>query len=204
MRVKIATGLQKITSGHTRYATGCVKVLPKADGGVFVAATDGYCVVVVVCEGESEGAVHVPGSLMPVGDLPVVIEGDEELRTDKGRVGKPGEGKFFDIPSILPTIESDCRVVGVDLSILERVAAALGTKQLLLLVPESDPKCGYVTSPIPILSENRDGFALLGRKRKPDKPEGFGLVMPLRNEWSAVECYNQLCEPYVKSEKAIK
>ena len=202
MKVRITTNIRKVVaSGPSKFNLDYVKVVPNVDGGVFVVASDGHCAVVVAAEGDSKDAVLVPSDLMPPSDLPVTIEGDDKLRSDKGRTAKPGEGRFPDFCSISPIVDQNYRAVGVDVLLLTRVAAALGTKCLILLVPEANPHTGYVGNAIPIIPDDKGGIAVvLERNKSIGQLKGFGLAMPLTQNWNALTQYNQFRKLFAKSE----
>ncbi len=154
VRTRIARSLGKADT--IRYQLDALRVLPGPQRDrVIVQATDGHQAVCVIAPGSCDEAVLIPGEVLPTrkttGDIEV-YEADIGGNTSGWRSsnGKLVEGiaepkAFPSVCEVLPVLQ--CRGVkphvtlGIDVTVLAKVADSLGTPKLTLMItpPENGP-----------------------------------------------------------------
>ena len=224
-RVTVRTRIAKATGTDGRYKLDSVRVLPsQGRDQVVVEATDGKQSACIVTPGNVADSRLIPSAVLPTRQVSTDTEislVDGRWYSGNGKTaedaGGSSNGNFPPIGDVLPAVhrnpfyESQKRaekrrrpdgsivtahvVVGIDLDVLGKVAAALGTAKLTFFVPvpvrsqSTKPAEAFVDKLICVCPSVDDGPA-----------KGIGIVMPLRPQ-QAADFYEHMRHTVVESER---
>ena len=193
---KVRTRIAKAVGEDKRYKLNAVRALPSREKGkVVLQATNGQQAVCVLVPGRLSSPRLVPSKVLPgrQGGKEAVIEllGDQ-WRSSDGKTEPDeyaGDSCYPALAEVLPEMTgkpfsikpgSNAKGVermwlGIDLSLLTRIAQSLGTPKLTLMVPVPVRPAGdqngelYVNKPVLICPATDE-----------DKVRGIGVLMPLQ------------------------
>jgi hypothetical protein len=185
---------------------------------VLLQASDGSQAVCVLATGQVAVPKLVPGKMMPTKQTAagaiVELVGDRWTSSDDktvpdqyaGESGYPSilevlpelKGKPFALKPDLGSKELPYLLLGIDLSVLSKVAHGLGTSKLALMVPvpvhTDNGKAGsdYVTKPVLVCPATDE-----------DKVRGVGVLLPLKPA-NSMDYYMQSRQAVADAEKHLK
>jgi hypothetical protein len=150
-----------------RYEIHCMKVVPRAKGGAWIVATNGWCISVTPVEGKCDECVLMPRNAVE-GELPLQVAFDgKQWKNNCGRWAKSVDGKFPDAGELfrrlLPDIEGSVGSVRVNPSLVAKIRDAIVDPDMSLgaelLIKGPD-------SPVGVIQD----------------AGGFGVVMPMARD----------------------
>jgi hypothetical protein len=216
---KVRTRIAKATGeDKQRYKLGAVRVLPtRKRDKVLLQASDGSQALCVLATGQVAAPKLVPGKMMPTkqtsgaivelaGDRWTSSDGKTEPDQYAGESGYPSilevlpelKGKPFALKPDLRSKELPYLLLGIDMTVLSKVAHGLGTSKLSLMVPvpihTANGKAGsdYVTKPVLVCPATDE-----------DKVRGVGVLMPLKPT-NSMDYYMQSRQAVADAEKHLK
>lgn len=185
-RLGRATGVQ-----GQRYPCDAVRVLPAKRDHVVLQATDGKQAVCLIAPGHADTSTLVPGSVLPTRQRSRDVEvhfdrGD--WRSSEGKQAPPIETdqRFPPIAEVLPAMKGNGKradvpghiTLGIDVSLLNRVADAFGTVNLTLFISSKNTaaKMGatYVSRAVAVCPADDEAGT-----------HGVAVVMPLTPKHTA-------------------
>lgn len=221
----IRTPLARATGAAGRYALDAVRVLPlpgraASKGGtrVVLQASDGHQAVCLITGGRVSGPGLVPANVLPARRLNTEVRVQRESgdwRSSEGKVAPAVESdgqssaSFPAIGDVLPEQDLPRKrsgqhagdaaptAIALDLGVLKKVADALGTMKLTLLVHPLDAsgtstgngQTGATPRPIGVCPASSESGV-----------QGIGVVMPLQPEHGHAY-FTAVCEQIRKAEK---
>ena len=183
----VRTRIARSTGTDKRYKLGAIRALPtKKKDTVVLQATDGQQAVCLITLGTMSSVRLVPTKILPSrrNTEPVVVDllnGQWQSSDGKSIPDEYStETCFPPVADVLPNLNSRTKSthvqLGIDLSLLSKVADSLGTTKLTLFIPIPDKTRepgstdgGYVKKPVAICPATDEG-----------KVRGIGVVMPLQ------------------------
>jgi hypothetical protein len=183
---EVRTRLAKSVGIDKRYKLNAIRVLPtKKKDTVVLQVSDGIHAVCVMTRGKMSSPRLVPSEVLPTrksnDDIMVALAGDE-WRSSDGKTAVDmydGESCYPPVSDVLPRISNQGKPshvkLGIDLSVLSKVAESLGTSKLTLFVPIPRKPVGnergelFVTKPVAVCPANDE-----------HKVRGVGVLMPLQ------------------------
>ena len=198
IRTRIARSLGKADTNN-RFQIDALRVLPgpKRDR-VIVQATDGHQAVCLVAPGSCDEPTLVPGDVLPtrkpVGDVEVTDDHGGWRCSDGKLVEKIAVPKSYPaIGDVLPIVSGRGAkphvVVGLDLTSLGKIADALDTPKLTLIIPTPPSHANYVNQAVAVCPADDDAGV-----------HGIAVVMPLTPRHQA-DYYTKVRRDVVAAEK---
>lgn len=182
----VRTRLAKSSGTDKRYKLNAIRALPaKKKDTVVLQATDGNHAVCVLTRGKLDSSRLVPSQVLPTrkgsDEVMIALAGDHWRSSDGKSVEDryQGESSFPSFLDVLPNFntqpESSHIRLGVDLTLLNKVADSLGTNKVTLFIPLPRKVPGaypgnepFVNKPIAVCPATEEADA-----------SGIGVVMPL-------------------------
>jgi len=183
----VRTRLAQSSGTNKRYKLGEIRVLPtRKKDTVVLQATDGQQAVCLITLGTMSRVRLVPADILPSrkNTEPVVVDVlNGQWQSSDGKTISDTYADDTSYPpfaDVLPKFGYKDKAppirLGIDLVLLNKVADALGTSKLTLLLPDTDktpapgaPGEGYVSQPVAVCPATDEG-----------KVRGVGVVMPLK------------------------
>lgn len=188
----VRTCLAKATGTDGRYQLAAIRALPTAKPDtVVLQATDGRQAVCLITAGQMSSPRLVPTDVLPkrkdAKGVTIDLTGDHWRSSEGGSVPDVHreESAYPSILDVLPKFsERDKKPpiqFGIDLTVLNKLADALGTSKLTLFIPDIDKTSpdkppaggpvngGYVKKPIAVCPATEEG-----------KVRGIGVMVPLQ------------------------
>jgi hypothetical protein len=182
----VRTRMAKSVGIDKRYKLNAIRVLPtKKKDAVVLQVSDGTQAACVLTRGKMSSPRLVPSEVLPTrkstDDIMVALAGDQWRSSDGKTVPDEyaGESCYPPVSDVLPRISNQARSshvkLGIDLSVLSKVAESLGTSKLTLFVPIPRKPVGnergelFVTKPVAVCPANDEASV-----------RGVGVLMPLQ------------------------
>jgi len=206
---EVRTPLIKSVGTDKRYKLNALRALPsKKRDTVILQVSDGTQAVCVLTRGKMSSPRLVPSEVLPTrksnDDIMVALAGDQWRSSDGKTVPDDyaGESCYPPVSDVLPKISNQARSspvkLGIDLSMLSKVAESLGTSKLTLFVPiprkpvgneRSEPFVNRAVAVCPATDE--------------DKVRGVGVLMPLQPR-NGAEYYMKVRQLVADAEERCK
>ncbi len=196
VRSRIGRAVGKVNS---RYSVDAVRVLPgPRRDQVLLQATDGHQAVCLVAPGSCAQSELVPVSVLPgrqmSRDIEVRLDHDE-WRSSDGRLSPclESESSFPPIADVLPAVQGSQQVtLGIDVSLLGKVADSFGTPKLTLMITLPPSHASHVNKPVAVCPADEDCPV-----------HGVAVVMPLAAK-HGVDYYTKVRKDVQLAESRLK